>query len=172
MIVLKKIIDIDPVIKLLLFCLLFYFLSNLNIQSSHQASDQNNQYIYIEIEKGCNFPQVYQININSLSSAPLSPSILDSQIVNGKIYYLDKNNKVYKTSQITPKHKIALGIPLNINTAGLHDFMALPGIGQITAQRILDHRKSHGKFKDKQELMEVKGIGPKTYNRIEKYLTY
>ena len=172
MIVLKKIIDIDPVIKLLLFCLLFYFLLNLNIQPSHQSSNQNNQYIYIEIEKGGNFPQVYQININSLSSAPLSPSILDSQIVNGKKYYLDKNNKVYKTSQITPKHKIALGIPLNINTAGLHDFMALPGIGQITAQRILDHRKSHGKFKDKQELMEVKGIGPKTYNRIEKYLTY
>lgn len=172
MIVLKKIIDIDPVIKLLLFCLLFYFLSNLNIQPSHQSSNQNNQYIYIEIEKGGNFPQVYQININSLSSAPLSPSILDSQIVNGKKYYLDKNNKVYKTSQITPKHKIVLGIPLNINTAGLHDFMALPGIGQITAQRILDHRKSHGKFKDKQELMEVKGIGPKTYNRIEKYLTY
>ena len=65
-----------------------------------------------------------------------------------------------------------LRIPLNINIVGLHDFMALPGIGQITAQRILDHRKSHGKFKDKHGLMEVKGIGPKTYNRIKKYLTY
>ena len=70
MIVLKKIIDIDPVIKLLLFCLLFYFLSNLNIQRSHQTSDQNNQYIYIGIEKGGNFPLVYQININNLSSTP------------------------------------------------------------------------------------------------------
>jgi len=172
MIVLKKIIDIDPVIKLLIFCLLFYFLSNLNIQSNYQISDQNNQYIYIEIEKEGNFPLVHQININNLSSNPLPPSLIDSQITNGKKYYLDKNNKVYKISQIAGKHKIALGIPLNINTAGLHDLMALPGIGQITAQRILDHRKSRGKFNNKQELMEVKRIGPKTYNKIEKYLTY
>lgn len=172
MIVLKKIIDIDPVIKLLLFCLLFYFLSNLYIQRSDQTSDQNNQYIYIGIEKESNFPLVYQININNLSSTPLPSSILDSQISNGKKYYLDEYDKVYKTSQIIGKHKIALGIPLNINTAGLDDLMALPGIGQITAQRILDHRKSQGNFKGKLKLMEVKGIGPKTYNRIEKYLTY
>ena len=173
MIVLKKIIDIDPVIKLLLFCLLFYFLSNLIIYSNNQLFNvKTEQYYFIEIEKEGNFPLVYQININNLSSTPLPPSTLDSQIINGKKYYLDKNNNVYKTSQITGKHKVALGIPLNINTAGLHDLMALPGIGQITAQRILDHRKSRGKFKDMQELMEVKGIGPKTYNRIEKYLTY
>jgi len=172
MIVLKKIIEIDPVIKLLVFCLLFYFLSNLNIQSNYQISDQNNQYIYIEIEKEGSFPVVHQININNLSSNPLPPSLLDSQITNGKKYYLDKNNNIYKTSAISGKHKIALGIPLNINTAGLHVIMALPGIGQITAQRILDHRKSHGKFKDKDGLMQVKGIGHKTYKKIEKYLTY
>ena len=108
MIVLKKIINIDPVIKLLLFCLLFYFLSNLNIQSTHQALGQNNQYIYIEIEKEGNFPQIYQISFNNISSTTLPPSIIDSQITNGKKYYLDEYDKVYKTSQITGKHKIAL----------------------------------------------------------------
>lgn len=172
MIVLKKIIDIDPVIKLLLFCLLFYFLSNLNIQRSDQTSDQNNQYIYIGIEKESNFPLVYQININNLSSTPLASSILDSHISNGKKYYLDINNKVYKTSQIIGKHKIALGIAIDINSASFNDLTALPGIGPKIAERILKYKKFHGKFKDKLELMEVKGIGLKTYKKIEKYLTY
>jgi len=85
---------------------------------------------------------------------------------------LDEYDKVYKTSQIIGKHKIALGIAIDINSAGLHDLMALPGIGPKIAERILKYKKFHGKFKDKQELMEVKGIGPKTYNKIKKYLTY
>ena len=173
MIVLKKIIDIDPVIKLLLFCLLFYFLSNLKIYSNNQLFNENTeQYYFIEIQKGGNFPLVYQININNLSSTPLPSSILDSHISNGKKYYLDKNNKVYKTSQIIGKHKIALGIAIDINSASFNDLTTLPGIGPKIAERILKYKKFHGKFKDKQELMEVKGIGLKTYKKIEKYLTY
>jgi competence ComEA-like helix-hairpin-helix protein len=171
MIILKKIIDIDPVIKLLLFCLLFYFLSHYKIYSNNQLSEESyEQYYYIEIEKEGSFPVIHKISINKLKSSPLPSSILNFEITNGKKYYLDRNDNVYKISEINGKHKIALRIPIDINSVGLEDLIALPGIGQITAQRILDHRKFHGKFKDKQQLMDVMGIGPKTYSRIEKYL--
>ncbi|TDI98145.1 MAG: helix-hairpin-helix domain-containing protein [Deltaproteobacteria bacterium] len=173
MIVVKKIIDIDPVIKLLLFCLLFYFLSNLKIYSDNQLLDKiNGQPDFIEIEREGSFPVVHQININNLSSTPLPSSILNSEIINGKKYYLDKNDYVFKTSTINGKHKIALGIAIDINSARFDDLTALPGIGPKIAERILKYKKFHGKFKDKQELMEVKGIGLKTYKKIEKYITY
>ena len=48
---------------------------------------------------------------------------------------------------------------VNINTATVQDFEALPGIGPVMAQRIVDYRNEHGPFKSVEELTKVKGIG-------------
>ena len=48
---------------------------------------------------------------------------------------------------------------VNINTATVQDFEALPGIGPVMAQRIVDYRDEHGPFKSVEELTKVKGIG-------------
>ena len=50
-----------------------------------------------------------------------------------------------------------------LNSATLAQLDTLPGIGPVTAQKILDWRKAHGKFTAITELQEVDGIGPKTY---------
>jgi competence protein ComEA len=50
-----------------------------------------------------------------------------------------------------------------LNSATLEQLDTLPGIGPVTAQKILDWRKAHGKFTAITELQEVDGIGPKTY---------
>jgi competence protein ComEA len=52
---------------------------------------------------------------------------------------------------------------VSLNTATLQQLDTLPGIGPVTAQKILDWRKAHGKFTAITELQEVDGIGPKTY---------
>ena len=49
--------------------------------------------------------------------------------------------------------------PLNINTAAVDDFVALPGIGPAIAQRIVDYRTEHGDFRAVEELVKVNGIG-------------
>ena len=54
-----------------------------------------------------------------------------------------------------------------LNRADKDDLMALPGIGNVLAQRILEYRLAHGKFSSVEELMNVEGIGQK---RLEQML--
>jgi competence protein ComEA len=50
--------------------------------------------------------------------------------------------------------------PVHLNTATLADLDALPGVGPVTAQKILDYREEHGAFSSVDELDAVPGIGP------------
>ncbi len=61
--------------------------------------------------------------------------------------------------------------PININTAGASELQQVPGIGPSTAQKILDTRKSYGRFKTVEDLLSIKGIGPKKLEKMRKYLT-
>jgi len=61
--------------------------------------------------------------------------------------------------------------PININTAGASELQQVPGIGPSTAQKILDTRKSYGAFKSVDDLLAIKGIGPKKLEKMRKYLT-
>src|SRR5260221_4918081 len=61
--------------------------------------------------------------------------------------------------------------PININTANSSDLQQVPGIGPSTAQKILDTRKSYGAFKTVDDLLAIKGIGPKKLKKMRKYLT-
>ena len=50
--------------------------------------------------------------------------------------------------------------PVHLNTATLEQLDTLPGIGPVTAQKILDYRQKHGSFTNVDELDAVSGIGP------------
>ena len=52
--------------------------------------------------------------------------------------------------------------PLDLNTAGVAELDALPGIGPVLAQRIVDHRSREGPFTSVDQLDDVPGIGPST----------
>ena len=63
--------------------------------------------------------------------------------------------------------KPAQSWPVNINTAALEELMTLNGIGEVKGQAIIDARP----FKSIDELLEVKGIGDATYNKIKDFVT-
>jgi competence protein ComEA len=60
---------------------------------------------------------------------------------------------------------------VNINSADAAQLAYLPRVGVKVAQRIIDYRKEHGGFKKASDLMQVKGFGEKSYERLASYLT-
>ncbi|NPV13479.1 helix-hairpin-helix domain-containing protein [candidate division WOR-3 bacterium] len=59
---------------------------------------------------------------------------------------------------------------LDINQATAEQLEALPGIGSVIAQRIVEYREKHGGFKTVDELLEVTGIGPKRLAGIKDFV--
>jgi competence protein ComEA len=60
---------------------------------------------------------------------------------------------------------------ININTASASDLEALPGIGPALAQRIVAFREERGGFRTIEELLEVSGIGPRTFENLRDLVT-
>ena len=59
---------------------------------------------------------------------------------------------------------------VDINTAGWPELSQLPGIGEALARRIVQSREQEGPFVDQEELRRVRGIGPRTLERIKPFL--
>ncbi len=56
--------------------------------------------------------------------------------------------------------------PVNVNLATLQELQGLPGIGPVTAERIIQYRQEKGPFKSVDQLVKVKGIGQATLAKI------
>jgi competence protein ComEA len=60
---------------------------------------------------------------------------------------------------------------VNLNTASAEQLSAIPGIGDKLAARIVEYRQKNGSFKNVQELMNVKGVGEKSFGKLEPFLS-
>jgi len=59
---------------------------------------------------------------------------------------------------------------VNINTASAEQLDLLPGVGPAVAGRIVEHRTKNGAFKSIEDLMLVKGIGEKSFEKMKPYV--
>jgi competence protein ComEA len=106
---------------------------------------------------------------NDYSSNDLNSDSLKSndEKVDYKQEVLDFNTQSFKNIQ---KKILPALNSINLNKAGLSDFVKLPGIGEKTAHNIIEYRNSVKKFQSLNELLNVKGIGNSKLEKIKKYI--
>ena len=91
----------------------------------------------------------------------------DDKEVDYKQEVLDFNSQGFDNIQ---KKTLPLEKSVNLNSAKLEELVNLPGIGQKTAQKIIEYRLKHKRFRNINELLDVKGIGVSKLSKLKKYI--
>jgi competence protein ComEA len=79
-------------------------------------------------------------------------------------------NQQIAVNEIELAKRLALGLPLDINRANESDLLLITGIGEATAKKILELRSKLGRYKDIEQLTEIKGIKEKKLEKLRPYL--
>ena len=74
-------------------------------------------------------------------------------------------------AQDAPRAATTASVPLNLNAATVAQLETLPGIGRATAERIIEYRQKTGGFKKAEDLMNVRGIGEKSFLKLKPLVT-
>jgi competence protein ComEA len=74
---------------------------------------------------------------------------------------------ISSVSVLAQKSAPAPSEKINLNTASVEQLQSLPGIGPATAKSIVEHRAKVGKFSRIEEIINIKGIGEKKFEKIK-----
>ena len=128
---------------------------------------KTDEFIHVEIKGSIKKPGIYRMklgdNIEDLFklSEPTAIADLSSFSLKSRLY----NDQLIVIPERQSKMKIS------INSADLEQLCSLPGIGQKTAQKIIDYRNKVGSFLSLEDIKNVSGIGKVKYERIKELIT-
>lgn len=138
---------------------------------------------FVRVKGDVVHPGMYPLSANMVTTGamemavPLSPlksftptAVATQRLKNGDDVCLkigENGQGAVIIDPIPAPEKIIMGIPLDINTMGVADFVQVPGIGPKTAKRIVEYRQNNGGFMAPEELLNVEGIGKKKYQIIK-----
>lgn len=139
--------------------------------------------IYVDVKGEVHHPGVYQMKaenrVKDLIEAaggftPLADDqklnlaqLLEDQMVIVVPKKGEEVNSELAQAPTSQKKEVGKEGKVNINTATVEELKTLKGIGEKKAEAIIEYRKKNGSFKNKEELMKVRGIGKKLYESFQ-----
>lgn len=139
--------------------------------------------IYVDVKGEVHHPGVYQMKaenrVKDLIEAaggftPLADDhklnlsqLLEDQMVIVVPKKGEEVNSELAQAPTSQKKEVGKEGKVNINTATVEELKTLKGIGEKKAEAIIEYRKKNGFFKNKEELMKVRGIGKKLYESFQ-----
>lgn len=139
--------------------------------------------IYVDVKGEVHHPGVYQMKaenrVKDLIEAaggftPLADDqklnlaqLLEDQMVIVVPKKGEEVNSEVAQAPTSQKKEVGKEGKVNINTATVEELKTLKGIGEKKAEAIIEYRKKNGSFKNKEELMKVRGIGKKLYETFQ-----
>lgn len=159
-------------IAMLVLILLPMLLEKNKVQAD-QDNQNNPKVIDVEIKGEITMPGRYLLKdglvledlikfaMGMTLEADVSTIQFNMRLENGKSYVIPKINESLPHDSTK----------ININKASMLELMTLKGIGEQTAQKIIIYRQSNGPFLSIEEIKNVSGIGPQTYENIKAHIT-
>lgn len=140
------------------------------------------EYVFVEVKGAVKNPGVFEVptdarvtNVLSLAGVLTNADLLtvnqSEKVTDEMVIYVPEIGEIEDVDMISPKTNDEGEIQVNINTASISDLTQLNGIGEKKAQLILDYREQNGLFMTKEDLMNISGIGEKTFESLEPYIT-
>ena len=139
--------------------------------------------IYVDVKGAIHHPGVYQMKaenrVKDLIEAaggftPLADDqklnlaqLLEDQMVIVVPKKGEEVNSELAQAPTSQKKEVGKEGKVNINTATVEELKTLKGIGEKKAEAIIEYRKKNGSFKNKEEMMKVRGIGKKLYESFQ-----
>lgn len=148
-------------------------------KSPSEKEKPSQKKIYVDISGQVKNPGVYQVEegtrlFEAIEDAGglLSTAQVD-QINQAEI--LTDGQKIIVPKEGEDISQLPTGVTrdglININTADSKTLQEIPGVGPVTADKIVDYRSNNGRFNSPEELKNVSGIGEKTFEKIKDKVT-
>ena len=157
--------------KMIARCLfLFLLLELLFLPDLQQAevSDHRRRQISVEVKGAVENPGIYTVEafstVDELLQQLQVSEKADLSALNRTLTL--KDHDVIVIPEVSESGRL-----VSINSASAEELMRLPGVGPVTAASIISYRQQQGFFQSIDDLIKVKGIGPKTLEKIRPYVS-
>ncbi len=143
--------------------------------SENSESEKINKTIFIDIAGEVVNPGLYELAEGSrVNDAIMLAGGLteDADLIDiNRAYILSDGLKIVIPSKNDTVNSVQGSRKININLATASELCTLDGIGESTAQKIINYRKAHGFFKSIEGIKNVPGIGDAKFNQFKDYIT-
>lgn len=155
------------------------------IHNNYETIIEEKTYMYIDIKGQVDNPGVYKVESDTrlyqliykaggltgeADEAAINLSLI---LIDQNVIYIPSYDDAFPSLGLIAEEPIVSDLTelININTATHEQLMILPGIGESTANTIIEYRTTNGLFETTENIMDVPGIGDATFENIKALIT-